>query len=53
MTEPVIVLYFLQGAFADEDHPLASQGPWLHVYLSHQDIEMILKDISVLDDVSG
>ncbi|XP_003382357.1 PREDICTED: suppressor of fused homolog [Amphimedon queenslandica] len=42
----------IEGAFADEEHPLASQGTWLHVFISKSDIDMMLKDIRILNDPS-
>ena len=40
----------IHGAFADEQHPLAAQGPWLQVYLSTVIITKMLTDLSVLQD---
>lgn len=40
----------IQGSFADEQHPLAAQGPWLQMYLSYEHIDTLLTDLSVLDN---
>jgi suppressor of fused-like protein len=42
----------IEGAFADKEHPLASQGPWLHVYFNNSDIDTILNDIMILNKTS-
>ena len=38
----------VQGAFTDEEHPLAAQGPWLQVFIGNNFIGQFLDDLDKL-----
>ena len=42
----------IDGSYADEEHPFAAKGPWLHIFLKQAFVTKMIEDIDKADKVS-
>ena len=42
----------MEGSFADNKHPYAAHGPWLHVLVEDDFLEALINDLEELTEIN-